>query len=120
MIHPPKDLRQWSLKRLAYSYGSADTEVLGDRYREEILRRLSASRRDGDLADKLAKEEAKVAYWIRQYQDEANENGAIRKVLGLDPTDPDETLSARTVADYIARLRAEIDELKILARSKKT
>jgi len=41
-------------------------------------------------------------YWREQYQAEANENTAIRELFGLDPEDPDETLTAERVQQWLA------------------
>jgi hypothetical protein len=42
-------------------------------------------------------------YWRQNYQAEANENCHIRNLFGIEPTDPDETLSAEAVREWLKK-----------------
>jgi len=42
-------------------------------------------------------------YWRQNYQAEANENCHLRDLFGIEPTDPDETLSAEAVREWLRR-----------------
>jgi len=52
------------------------------------------------------KTQSDPAYWREQYRIEADENYRIRQAIGIDQTDPDETLTARAV---LKKLRDEYE-----------
>lgn len=62
--------------------------------------------------------EASADYWRREYQAEANENHAIRVALGVDPEDPDETLSALAVEKVVAEGKLLRELATLVARLK--
>lgn len=55
-------------------------------------------------ADRPEHKRSDSTYWREQYQAEANENHATRVALGVDPEDPDETLSAKAVQRELDKL----------------
>jgi hypothetical protein len=94
------------------------------RHRDAILE----DQRAQDVADGAAVDERlpptgseccdrATRYWRAQYQAEANENTAIRKALGIETDDPDQTITAAAVQERLDAAEKRADSQAVLVET---